>query len=89
MVGDMRMKPDKLALLRLNQTLGEVIEGTMAAGLKETAALLKMARLDLTLRMNAISEEELETMLFIVEARRPFVMPRGDKAMLASRSFDR
>ena len=44
------------------------IEKIVAAKLDETAALLRIARIDLIVRANGISEDELESFLFAAES---------------------
>lgn len=47
--------------------LDAIILAVAEAGLQETAALLKIARLDLLIRSNGISEDELDVFLDVVQ----------------------
>lgn len=70
-------------LARYIGSLDDVIAGVERAGLAETTALLKIARLDLVMRAHGISERELERALNTIEqnddeptVRRPRVTHR-------------
>lgn len=60
------MKPQNLETLV--GILDECVRRIDAAGLIETAHLLRMAKLDLVARANGISEEELEIFSYAVQA---------------------
>ncbi len=61
------MKTKKLPQNRLVEAIDEIIENVRAAGLDETVSLLKIARLDLVLRANGVSEADLTALLDTVE----------------------
>ncbi len=61
------MKTRKLPQNRLVEAIDEIIENVRAAGLDETVSLLKIARLDLVLRANGVSEADLTALLDTVE----------------------
>ena len=55
---------------RLIAELDRIIVAVTEAGLKETAGLLRMARIDLLTRIHGISEEEFDTLLFLMRKGR-------------------
>ena len=63
--GVAKMKPQ--ALEALIAAINECINQVAAANLWETAALLRMARIDLIARANGITEEELEFFVFALQ----------------------
>jgi hypothetical protein len=58
-IGRAPMKDNKPELIEQLKMLDAVIAGVVDAGLKETVALLKIARLDLAMRAHGVTEEEL------------------------------
>ena len=55
---------------RLIAELDKIIVAVSEAGLKETAGLLRMARIDFLTRIHGITEEEFDTLLFLVRKER-------------------
>jgi hypothetical protein len=55
---------------RLIAELDRIILAVTEAGLKETAGLLRMARIDLLTRIHGITEEEFDTLLFLTRKGR-------------------
>lgn len=64
------MKPQKQKFVRLNARLDGIIEQLDACRMPETVALLRMAQLDLTMRMHGVSPDELDTMIAAAPAMR-------------------
>ena len=62
------MEAQSPTLDQLINWLDAYIEKIAAAKLDETAALLRIARIDLIVRANGISENEIEAFLFAVES---------------------
>jgi hypothetical protein len=65
------MKAQKPLLQGLVEALDGVISKAVAEDLRETVALLNIARLDLLLRAHGFSEEELEALLVPLRNRLP------------------
>lgn len=61
------MTNDGPPLAHYISTLDEVIAGVAKGGLAETVALLKIARLDLLMRVHGIAERELQYALDTIE----------------------
>jgi hypothetical protein len=57
------------------QSLSRCISALDAVGMRETASLLRMSRMDLQMRLNAISEEELALLCEKIE--REALLPRS------------
>lgn len=66
----MRPAADKQVCAKLIATVEECIRDAKAAGLDDAAAIFEIARLNLTLRSHAITQEELELLLFLFECER-------------------
>lgn len=62
------METQPPTLDQLINWLDAYIEKIAAAKLDETAALLRIARIDLIVRANGVSEDELEAFLFAAES---------------------
>ena len=65
------MKVRESPLQELVEALDGVIAKVAAENLRETVALLNIARLDLVLRTNGFSEEELDALLAPLRERLP------------------
>jgi hypothetical protein len=61
------MMNDAPPLASYLSTLNEVIAGVAEAGLAETVVLLRIARLDLLMRVHGVSERELQYALDMIE----------------------
>lgn len=59
------MRPDKKYFDALDVQLAQIIETVTAKGLTETAALLRMVKLDLKTRANGITTDELEALIYV------------------------
>jgi|GEM_PF-7033452 hypothetical protein len=62
------MKPDTPEFEHLVTRMRDMISDLSDAGLKETAALVRMAHIDLISRVHGISQEELDTLLFVARS---------------------
>ena len=67
---DTAPSPDRSALERVSETLRRCIATLSSAQLTETAALLRMAHLDLLSRTHDISSEELDALAGLISAER-------------------
>jgi hypothetical protein len=67
MRGIQHMKTQSVTLDQLIEALDDVIAKITSAGFGETVALLNIARLDLVLRANGFSEDDLEAFLSALE----------------------
>lgn len=63
------MRPDKKYFEVLDEQLSQMIDAVVAEGLTETAALLRMAKLDLKTRANGITADELEALIYAARQR--------------------
>jgi hypothetical protein len=61
------MELENSRLSYLIEELDKVISGVRSAGLEQTVALLKIARLDLVMQAHGVTEYELEMFLHAVE----------------------
>jgi hypothetical protein len=62
------MQAENVMLEHLVEGFDKIIAGASAAGLDETVALMKIARLDLVLRVYNISETEFQTFIGVIES---------------------
>ncbi|MDE2135335.1 MAG: hypothetical protein KGJ49_12130 [Alphaproteobacteria bacterium] len=62
------MEGQSTVLNRLITTVDNCIKDAVAAHLSETAALLRMAKIDLIIRANGINEEDMDVFMFMVES---------------------
>jgi hypothetical protein len=60
------MKPETPEFERLITRLDDIIEDVAATDFQETAALLRMAQIDLLTRVYNISPEELDALLSVI-----------------------
>jgi site-specific recombinase XerC len=65
----------ELPLQHYIDELDAIISAVTEAGLQESAALLKIARLDLLVRSNGISEDELDVLLSVVHPNVDWSLP--------------
>ena len=76
------MKPEMPELCRLVIRLNKFIGEVAAANFDETAALLRMAQIDLLTRVYSISQEELDTLLFMAQSEQKLAdIPRRTAAL--------
>jgi len=64
---------------RLLATLDKLIAEIVELKLPETAALLKIARLDLLARANGVCEDDLEALLSALEREQRVAVPRANQ----------
>lgn len=62
------MTDQRNALEMLTRTVENCIQEATLSGLEETAALLRMVKLDLITRLHGITGEELDALQFVLES---------------------
>ena len=82
------MKVRESPLQELVEALDGVIAKVAAEKLRETVALLNIARLDLVLRTNGFSEEELDALLAPLRERLPDAENRNARRAKSRRVRD-
>ena len=73
------MQTQQPAFERLLATLDKLIAEIAESKLSQTAALLKIARLDLLARVNGVSEDDLEMFLSALEYEQRVTVLRADQ----------